>query len=290
MISNPRILPEPNDWTLVETFFRALREFEPIFNNYEARVVSFADQAGVDRRHLRLDALEVSQLLDFETLETLRDGALYELKAITHVRLRDTTHKNRDKLDRYANELFHNMSILKEVQYMISTFAPLYDRKTEQREYDILLAEVHEEFPTLVHRLQALFRKAQKRVEKLLPSFRDDNRVFLRSLYLYGAEVFEDIDSYPGGVEDIYRLVYPEGGAVQGYLEVADSFRASGFTDQAREAVGRGIQAYFALEDKLERGDDEGEGQLFQKFFDRLKALDSELGSAAIPAEQEAAS
>lgn len=279
----PRILHEPNSWTLVESFFNAYTAFRPIYDTYEARVTDHAQRQGTDRRYLRLQADEVAQLLDFTSLEDLRDGALFEFKAQTHNAFRDTSLKNRDKLDRYANELFHNISILKEHQFMVSTFAVHYDQTTERMEYESVLAEVHEEFPTLVHRLHALFEKARERIETMLPKFSKD-RVFLRSLFLFGDEVFGLIDAYPGGLEDVLRLVFPSGGPVRGYLEVARSFKQSGFTDRAREAVARGTEAFNRIERKFkESGEDSSE--IFQLLLD-LENIETKLKVASAPGSE----
>jgi hypothetical protein len=275
MIATARILPEPNNWTLVETFFAAYLNFLPVHETYESRVLEYAFERGVDRRRLQLKAEEVSQLIDFDQLEALRDGSLFEFKATTHSCLRDLSLKNRDKLDRFANELFHNASILKEHQFMVSTYATHYDEQTEHDEYRNLLAEVHEEFPTLMHRLQLLFTKAQERLEAMMPQFSGD-QVFTRSLFLYGGEIFSQFPSYPNGIEDIYRLVYQKGGAVQGYLDVAKSFRDGGFHDLARRAVAKGIEAFRKLEATIAEGNSQAKAELFELFLD-LENVQDEL-------------
>lgn len=271
-MSKPRILGDANYWNLVEAFFRAYKEFEPIFDTYEDRVHRHAHDQGIDRRYLRLEAEEVSRLLDFETLGKLRDGALFDFKEMTHACLRDLSLRNRDKLDRYANELFHNVSILKEVQFGISTFAPQYDRQTEASEYESMLREVHEEFPLLVHRLHALFIKARERINAMFSNYRD-NKIFVRSLYLYGEELFDDLTCYPQGLDDIYALMY-EYGAGQGYFEAAQSFYQGSFTKRVKEAAGKAVKAFERMVERFEETGDQQELQVFQKYIeDSMKML-----------------
>jgi hypothetical protein len=275
-MSTPRILGDANFWNLVDAFFRALKEFEPIFDTYENRVHTHAHEQGIDRRYLRLEAEEVSRLLDFEVLERLRDGALHEFKAMTHACLRDISLRNRDKLDRYANELFHNVSILKEVQFGISTFAPQYDRQTEASEYESMLREVHEEFPLLVHRLKALFVKARERLDAMFPTYKD-NKIFLRSLYLYGEELFDDLTCYPRGLEDIYSIMY-EYGAGQGYFQAARSFHKAGFLNHVRDASYKAVKAFDRMIERYQETGDQKEMAVFENYLRDLRQLLEEIG------------
>ena len=61
-------------WDLTEAFFEAQREYRDVYTLYESRVLTHAEERGVDRRRLRLDAAEVSGLLDFRRLGDLRSG------------------------------------------------------------------------------------------------------------------------------------------------------------------------------------------------------------------------
>ncbi|GIW73245.1 MAG: hypothetical protein KatS3mg102_2787 [Planctomycetota bacterium] len=226
-----------NFWDLIAVFFAAMDKFREIHDAYEAKVLYYADQHGVDRRLLRLSAEEVAGLLDFRKLEQLRDEHLSALKMVSHniFRSQDTT----DPFDRLVSQIFHELSILKEEQYKVATFAPVYRQEADERSYQMILDEVHEAFPRAVHGIEALFRRAHKRLEELLPHFAAD-RPTLRSVYLFGDEVAGEF--YPDGYEDLLELMFPEGGAMRGLLEVARSFQASGFIDSAIEALERALE------------------------------------------------
>lgn len=247
-----RILSETNHWTMVRAFFHAYTIYEPIYNNYEDRVHEHANRQGINRRYLKLPAADLAKLMSFDELEGLRNGPLYEFKEICHTLWRNKEATKRDRLERYASELFHNVSILKEHQNMVETLVPRYD-ETEQQEIDSVLAEVHEEFPILVHRLKGLFDKTNGRIKELFPKFAQET-IFIRSLYLCGSEVFDELTIYPQGSQNIYALMYPEGKAVQGHLEVAHSFKDSGFFSRAREACEAGLKYHDKLRRRIKKG------------------------------------
>ncbi len=222
-------------WLLVQEFFKAKSIFAPMFESYETQVLRQAEERGVDRRFLRLDAEGLSELLDFRALERLRDGSLADLKTISHELFRGAT--TTDKFDRYVSELYHEASILKEEHYRVSRFARGYDMSTEGQSYEDALDEVHEQFPRKVHGIHDLFERAKARLEEIIPGHRDD-KVFVRSLYLFGEELLTD--SYPEGLDGFYWVIYG-GGPPEGYLVAGESFLASGFQEPAQACFERGV-------------------------------------------------
>ena len=227
----------PTLWDLVEAFFHARTAFAEVHDHYETRVLAHASEQGIDRRDLRLDAVEVSKLLDFAKLESLRNGPMHDLKEIAHSLFRKRA--STDKLDRYASEIFHELSILKEEQYKVSTFAPEYHKRNELDEYESILEEVHQEFPRKVHNIHDLFAKARIRIEEILKRSREDT-VLVRSLALFGAKLLEK--AYPRGLTDLYRIMYAAG-ELEAHLVAARSFARGGFKEHAL------AQLALALED-----------------------------------------
>ena len=225
-------------WHLIETFFRARAAFQETYDKYETRVLQFAKERGVDRTVLRLDADEVSGLLDFKKLESMRNVQIRLLKNISHNVFRQTNYT--DMFDRYVSQIYHELSILKEEQYKVSTFAREYSKTDEKEEYENILDEVHEAFPRKVHGISDLFNKAQARLEQLLPNFGED-KVFIRSLYIFGDELLKPF--YPEGLADFYRIIYPYGGLLKAYLTVAKNFYASGFSQYARECLEKALMS-----------------------------------------------
>jgi hypothetical protein len=227
----------PTLWDLVEAFFLARTAFGEVYENYETRVLAHAAEQGIDRRDLRLDATAVSKLLDFAKLESLRNGPLHDLKEIAHALFRKRA--STDKLDRYASEIFHELSILKEEQYKVSTFAPEYHKTNELSEYESILEEVHQEFPRKVHNIHDLFAKARLRIEEILKRSRDDP-VLVRSLALFGEKLLEK--AYPRGLSDLYRFIYP-GGEAEAHLVAARSFARGGFKQHAVGELTKALDA-----------------------------------------------
>jgi hypothetical protein len=262
----------PSLWDLVEAFYLASHAYSEVFEAYESRVLAHARERGVDRKQLRLDAETVSQLLDLGKLESLRNGPLHDVKDIAHALFRRKA--STDKLDRYVSEIFHELSILKEEQYKVSTFAPEYQKRNELEEYESILDEVHKEFPRKVHNIHDLFEKARWRLEAILRKAREET-VLIRSLSLFGEKLLEKC--YPGGVEDLIAAIYP-GGALEGHLVALRSFARGGFAAQAR------IEAKRA-EAVLARGKPES---MDQGDWDRLAAETRLLGgrvATATPVE-----
>ena len=223
-------------WDLIAAFFRARSLFMKVYQDYEGRVLRHAKERGVDRESLRLDAKGVSELLDLKVLADLRDRHLTPLKDIAHdlFRLADAT----DVFDRYVHDVFHEISILKEEHLKVYSFAPDYEHLEEDEEVKAALDEVHQLFPHKVHHVHALFLKAKQRLEQILPGYGGD-RILIRSLYLFGETLLAD--AYDGGLEEFYGFLYPDLGEVEAYFQVGSSFLASGFLQQAREALQRCI-------------------------------------------------
>lgn len=219
-------------WDLLKAFFAAMNEFRSVYDAYEAKVLYYADHHGVDRRLLRLTGEEVAGLFDFKRLEQLSDRHMARVKEISHriFRSEDKT----DSFDRYASQIYHELSILKEEQYKVSTFAPAYKQQEDEFAYQSIVDEAHEAFPRAIQAIDALFRRAHERLERLLPHFAHDKRV-LRSAYLFGDQVFGEV--YPDGYEEVLALMFPGGGTARGLIEVAQSFHASGFVESAIEAL-----------------------------------------------------
>jgi hypothetical protein len=239
MFSTVRSKHAQDFWDLITHFFEAQRQFRETYDTYETKVLQYAEERGVDRRFLRLSAEEVSGLLDFRKLEHLRNEELEALKTVSHniFRNEDST----DPFDRYISQIFHELSILKEEQYKVSTFAPEYRKREEKAEYESILDEVHEAFPRQVHGIYDLFQKAQGRLEELMPHFArgSKGKITIRSVYLFGDETFRGF--YPNGIEDVYRIIYP-GGALEGYTDVAKSFMESGFREYGIEALEKALK------------------------------------------------
>jgi hypothetical protein len=259
-------------WDLIFHFFEAQRQFRETYDTYETKVLQYAEERSVDRRFLRLSAEEVSGLLDFRKLENLRNDELEALKAVSHNIFRNVD--STDPFDRYVSQIFHELSILKEEQYKVSTFAPEYRKREETKaEYESILDEVHEAFPRQVHGIYDLFQKAQGRLEELLPHFAKGptGKVTIRSLYLFGDETFRGF--YPNTIEDVYKIVYPVGGPVEGYITVAKSFREAGFHEYATEALEKALKLPVPPADAARAGDDGARADLLQALRQEAEEL-----------------
>lgn len=230
----------PLIWTIVERFYRSRRSFMAIYDRYEGIVAEYVDRFEMPREKIRLGARELSELLNYKELEILRDDYLLPLKEACHrlFRTKDST----DILDRLVNDIFHELSILKEEHYNVLTYdagqeetaVPGEDGVRKgfelQLEQQAVLDEVHAMFPAKVHRIHHLFEVALGAVEALLPKYRE-NRVLIRSLFLHRnrfvARVHDD------GLISFYRLMYGADRIFEGFTMSGDSFYHSGFYKEA---------------------------------------------------------
>jgi len=218
-------------WTIVQLFYRSYTVFKELFESYERKVLEYSEEVGIPREHLRLKPAELGGLLDFKSLEDLRDGYIHDLKDLCHLVFRG--HNSTDLLDRYVSDIFHEISILKEEHYSVKVYAPLWERDHNEVELKLILDEAHALFPQKLKQILYLYERAKSRLEAQLASF-TGYRLFIRSLYLHRNDFVAQ--AYPDGLDQFYRFMY-SAGAVEGYCEVARSFLSSGFWEEAAEVL-----------------------------------------------------
>jgi hypothetical protein len=221
--------PGERRWLLLRTFFSSWKRFLLLFEEYERRVKEFSVRYKTERSELRLSPDDLVTLIDFKALEDLRDREVSILRETSHDLFRspDAT----DRLDNLVSIIYHELSALKEEHY---TLREQFVRE-EEIEYDLFYREVNEYYPKRLRHIRNLYEKAERRLRELLPSMAED-RIVVRSLYLFGPGLVRGV--LPGGVDDVYAAMYPDG-TVEAMKAAGDSFRDSGFRDEAAEAYGR---------------------------------------------------
>jgi len=225
-------------WKIIELFYKSFLTFREIHDRYEANVARLCGDTGKEPEALLLGPQALADLIDLRKLEALRDRFLYDLKTCCHevFRARGET----DFLDRYVSDIFHEVSILKEEHYNVKFYASGWQEQNARIEYDSIMSEASTIFPQKVRHLDYLFERAKDRLEKLLPSMRSNN-IVIRSLFLNRNGFVKEC--YPAGLDDFYRILYPENGPLEGYYEVALSLLGSGFLEHAQSAFRLGQEA-----------------------------------------------
>lgn len=219
----------PLVWDFVYAFFAARRAFHAVFRRYETRVQRFAREAGVHRDDLVLRPGDLARLFYPRRLQHLRDQRLVPLRTFAHALFREAGVV--EPLDTTCSHAFHEFSILVEEHQSVVRFQHLSD----PRRYTQLLEEVSGYYPTRLRRIRRLFADGLRRIEELLPAW-SRNRVVVRSSYLFGARVVRGaFDEH--GLDGLYARMYPEAGAVEGYLEAGRSFAESEFRPEAIAAL-----------------------------------------------------
>ena len=224
-------------WMIVERFFSAQAIYKRQYDRYEELVAKYVSQFGMPRQEIRLEPAELSGLLRFKEMERLRDEYLLPLKRATHSLFRTTDAT--DYLDRLVNDIFHEISILKEEHYNVLTYSAGVEERGARAELETILDEVHTMFPIKVHRLKHLFEEARERLETILPSFRS-SVVLIRSLFLYRDDFVAA--AYPDGLLGFYRSIYGDAHVYEGFRDVGDSFSASGFYESAIAGYQAGLE------------------------------------------------
>ena len=251
-------------WSIIRYFYLAFVHFHREYERYDKKVMSYSRASGIDRESLRLNTEELAGLLEFKSLESLRDDYIQELKDLCHDVFR--TADRTDPLDRYVSDIFHEVSILKEEHYTVKTYAPQYERDSDEVELKFILDDAHTVFPKKLTQIRYLFGKARERMEKILPTVRS-MPIVVRSLYLHRNEDFIR-NAYPKGLKAFYSHMYPLG-AFEGYYQVAQSFYHSSFFREALKAfrlaeneyqAASGLYKELLKSEKRAGGSSDGEG------------------------------
>ncbi|MCA8962567.1 MAG: hypothetical protein KDC38_18710 [Planctomycetes bacterium] len=233
-------------WTIVERFYRTHHLYASQYEAYESKVAEYVEKLQTPRDRIRLPADELSRLLQFKQLERIRDRFLLPLKDACHALFRRD--HSTDVLDRLVNDIFHEISILKEEHYNVLTYAVNPESRVDREEQKSILDEVHEMFPIKVHRLRHLFDLARNRMERILSKHKSD-AVLVRSLFLNRSAFVAKAD--PAGLIYFYRWMYGSDRPFEGYRVAADSFFDAGFFGQAAECYAEGeefVRAFPASE------------------------------------------
>jgi hypothetical protein len=215
-------IPEIKIWFLVELFLSAYSYYEKnIYLNYEKRVNHLSKIMDKDRRELRLDVDELDILIDKTELEFLRTEILAPLRDLSHEIFREED--TFEPFDTYISAIFHEISILKEVNLQLSPLAKAF-KDFDPEEITSILDEVHEQFPQKTQHVQKIFNKALERLKKILP-FYHKNAFLLRSAFLENENVFKNSFF---SLEEFYSILF-KGKSAWGYYYTAKSFLDSAF-------------------------------------------------------------
>jgi len=227
-------------WDFLTTYVAARRSFLAIYRRYERRVRRAARERGVPRTELHLAPMELWKLFHRERLERLLEDRLAPLRELSAQIFGPGGDEG--LMDAYCGHIFHEISILSEEHRSVGRFV----RQHDPRRYRALFEEVSGYYPLRLNRVLRFFRAATKRLDELLPRWSRE-RVIVRSIYLYGSSLARR--AYGEGREAIYLRMYPNGGAIRGFCEAGRSFLKSGFSEHAREALGKALAAYEQAED-----------------------------------------
>ena len=257
-------------WKIIELFYRSFLAYRHIHDQYEENIAGICAKNGVSREALQLSPTDLAGLIEFQKLEDLRDRYLFTLKDYCHDIFRDRDRT--DLLDRYVSDIFHEISILKEEHYTVKHYALFWARADAQAELQAIMEEALKLVPHKIQHIEFLYRTARERLETLLPGFRGQ-KILTRSLFLNRDGFIAEC--HPQGIEGFYALMYPEHGPLEGFMEAGESFFASAFHRQAKDAFELGR----AYHHRAPRGT-EAEGRFIATVEERLAAIGQALAAA----------
>jgi hypothetical protein len=219
-------------WKIIEHHFGSRNAFLEIHRIYEERVAALVAERKKPRDQLKLTADETKELFDTGRLWAIIRDEVHPLRNSTHAFFRD--HDIAEPYDSTISRIYHELSILKEEHMSVRD----WPRTGEMREFARLFREVSEYYPQRLRRLKDLFQRAQKRLDELLPTLKDDI-ILLRSVYM-----FRD-DLWPGnaraGLVRFLGKMFEQEGAAYGLLTIARSFFRGGFFEETAESARLGV-------------------------------------------------
>ncbi|OGF44253.1 MAG: hypothetical protein A2452_05600 [Candidatus Firestonebacteria bacterium RIFOXYC2_FULL_39_67] len=202
-----------------------------IFSEFKAEYISF-------RKVKKLDFCRIDRL----------EKELFDLKDATHALFRAETAvkkeiKETDLYDLIVSSIFHEMLHLKEYIYILEKYEPSFDlieKKMEDKSLEDfkkdflrhsreMVGEAKLGLPLKIQGINEIVEDAIKHLGQIIKVNSFDSHM-LRSIFV-SRELVESIYG-ANGLEKLYDSIY-EGGWVEGYFLVAESFSKSGFYEEA---------------------------------------------------------
>ena len=220
-------------WRVLETHYLSRQAFLSIFRAYETRVAKLVDELGVAREDIKLNPDETRLLFDTDPLNDLIARHVQPLRERSHAYFRD--HDVAEPFDSEVSQIYHELSILREEHLSVRDFP-----HTGGRTFARLFQEVSKYYPQRLRRVRDLFTRAQRRLEELLPGFKDDP-IVLRSAFLFREELWPE--NPRSGIVRFLGKMYVDEGVAHGFLCIARSFFKGGFYNHAMDAARMGVAA-----------------------------------------------
>jgi len=189
--------------------------------------------------------------LDFGRIDRL-EKELFDLKDATHALFRAETAvkkeiKETDLYDLIVSSIFHEMLHLKEYIYILDKYEPSFDlieKRLEDKELEDfkkdflrhsreMVGEAKLGLPLKIQGINEVVEDAIKHLGQIIRHNSFDSHM-LRSIFV-SKKLVESIYG-ENGLEKLYDSIY-EGGWVEGYFLVAESFTKSGFYNESADIL-----------------------------------------------------
>jgi hypothetical protein len=183
---------------------------------------------------------------------------LYDLKNDAHALIRDGVEtkeeiQETDLFDLIVSSMFHEMLHLKEYIYIIERYEPRYlilEEKMEEGTLDVfkkdflhhsreIVGEAKLGLPLKMQGINELVTDALPHLEQIIKMHSFDSHM-IRAIYTY-ADIVSGL--YEKGLVKLYDSVY-EGGWIEGFFLVSESFIKGGFFNEAREVLDKIVKEF----------------------------------------------
>lgn len=196
---------------------------------------------------------------NFNKIDKL-EKELFVLKEYTHALFRAEGEKEIEETDLYdsiISSIFHEMLHLKEYIYILEKYEPRYlllEKKLENDKIDEfkkdflkhsreIVGEAKLGLPLKMQGINEFINDALHHLEQVIKIYAFNSHL-IRTLYV-SADILNGI--YPDkGLEHLYDIIY-DGGRIEGYFLVAESFIKSGFTPEAKGILEKVLSSYSKL-------------------------------------------
>ena len=206
-----------------------------IFSDFKIEYESFKKEKKCS--FIRIDALEKELFILKEETHALFRAEATEKKEI----------KETDLYDLIVSSIFHELLHLKEYVYILDKYEPSFnilEKKLDDKDIEIfkkdflrhsreMVGEAKLGLPLKLQGINELVNDAIRHLGQII-KVNSFNSHMLRSIYV-SSKVVEKIYG-ENGLEKLYDLIY-EGGWIEGYFLVAESFEKSGFYEETEQIL-----------------------------------------------------
>lgn len=230
-------------WGIIEHFYLALRIFREEYQRFQKKVQEYSSENHHDEWVQIAAALTVEEwmtLISYEKFQKLAEDFFSPLlKLSNQLEMNYYTKISDHYLKKKFSELYYELFFLQnEGQHIRSHAFEHMETPNHDQIFLQTVQQIKTAFPNRLARISQLFDETQQKIENLIQQNKEA-RIIVRSLYLFGEELFHPI--YPEGFQSLIQKIYSGDHLLELYIRAAYSFLQSGFLEEATVAYEKAI-------------------------------------------------